>query len=349
MLCTACTTEVPDDDLFCENCGTDLRAARTATPGACTCGAGDGEVDEEGFCERCGRRVRRPPSDHIEEALSPACAAVSDRGIRHDRNEDRFGIFASDGAHALVVCDGVSATPNAEVASGEVTAAVLASLSEAIRQGAFHTPETATRNASETAMRAAVAAGLASLTSLTAWGDDENMPSTTAVAALVVEGVATIGWVGDSRAYWIRASGAAALTTDHSWRNDVVATGQMTEAEADAAPQAHAITRWIGADSGEAAEPDIVQHQLTPGGTLLLCTDGLWNYAATPQAMAETLRAAESAGEEALGTARRLIQFALDCGGKDNITVALLRVAGEPQPLVELRAEVRAEVKAELN
>ena len=172
---------------------------------------------------------------------------------------------------------------------------------------------------------------MASLASLTAWSGDDNLPSTTAVAALVIDGVATIGWVGDSRAYWIDADGAAPLTADHSWRNDILATGQMTEAEADAAPQAHAITRWIGADAGEAAEPDIMQRQLTPRGTLLLCTDGLWNYAATPGQMVDAMHAAESTGEEALEVARRLIQFALDRGVKDNITVALLSVNGDPQ------------------
>ena len=324
MLCTACGTEVPDDDRFCENCGADLSQERPATSGTgtCLCGAGEDEIDEEGFCERCGRRVRRPPSDHIEEVLSPACATVSDRGTRHERNEDRSGIFATEDAtgarYALVVCDGVSATSNAEVASGEVVTAVLTSLAEALRGGAVED--------AETSMRSAIADGLKSLTSLTTWAED-NVPSTTVVAALVTEGVATIGWVGDSRAYWIDDAGARALTVDHSWRNDVVAAGRMTEAEADAAPQAHAITRWIGADAGESAEPDTMQYALTGEGTLLLCTDGLWNYAATNPEMADVLRVAGSTGGEALDVARRLIGFALDRGGKDNITVALLRVA----------------------
>jgi serine/threonine protein phosphatase PrpC len=159
----------------------------------------------------------------------------------------------------------------------------------------------------------------------------DNPPSTTVVAALVAEGVATIGWAGDSRAYWINESGARPLTEDHSWQNAVVATGEITPEQAGAAPQAHAITRWIGADAGESATPGVVQHPVAAKGMLLLCTDGLWNYAPTPEAIAHLVESGSrpaidpnTPGEDALALARRLIEFANSLGGHDNITVALL-------------------------
>src|ERR1035438_1177616 len=107
MHCPACSTEVPDNR-FCEECGAAL-AMPTAAAVGCVCGASPGDRDEDGFCLRCGRRLRLPQAaDHVEEVLSPDFAAVSDRGLVHERNEDRFGMMAGAGGFALVVCDGVS-------------------------------------------------------------------------------------------------------------------------------------------------------------------------------------------------------------------------------------------------
>ena len=307
MQCSACAAAVPEDDLFCENCGVALHAA-AAEATACVCD----EVDEDGFCLRCGRRVRRPASDHVEEALSPEFAGVSDRGQRHDRNEDRFGVCAGEGGYGLVVCDGVSTSQSSETASAAVAEGVVAVLAEGLLGDA------------ETTLRRALAAGEASLVARTARMRGGNPPSTTVVAALVRDGQATVGWVGDSRAYWVDASGARALTRDHSWMNEVVASGQVTVEQARQSPQAHAITRWVGADAGEASAPEVVRFALPGPGTLMLCSDGLWNYAATDEAMGDLLR--EVGEGEALAVANGLVRFANERGGQDNITVIVLRL-----------------------
>ena len=134
----------------------------------------------------------------MEQALSPVFAAVSDRGVKHDRNEDRCGIAAANGGYAMVVCDGVSATRKSEVASEAVVAGTLQFLMEALQRGTISDPQTVV-------MRQAIAAGEANLKANSLRDGGENPPSTTLVAALVVEGHATLGWVGDSRAYWIDA------------------------------------------------------------------------------------------------------------------------------------------------
>jgi serine/threonine protein phosphatase PrpC len=335
MHCPDCATEIPDEDIFCENCGRRLGEAVAASAAAtladgqsCGCGAGLDEVDEDGFCMRCGRRVRRPPTDHVEQALSPVFAAVSDRGVKHDRNEDRCGIVAAGGGYVMVVCDGVSATRKSETASEAVVAGTLKFLEAALQHGAIADPQTA--------MREAIAAGEAHLKASSVRDGGENPPSTTVVAALVAEGHATLGWVGDSRAYWIDASGAHPLTQDHSWLNFVMtsatgAPGEITLEQAEKAPQAHAITRWIGADAGEFSTPDVVHHSIDGPGMLLLCTDGLWNYAPTLEEMAETVEAAKAGTTDTLGIMRRLVEFAIGCGGHDNITVAAL-VYGNVEP-----------------
>ena len=315
MQCSACAAAVPEDDLFCENCGVALHAA-AVEGAACVCG----EVDEDGFCLRCGRRVRRPASDHVEEALSAEFAGVSDRGQRHDRNEDRFGVCAGEGGYGLVVCDGVSTSQSSETASAAVVEGLVAVLAEALQAGSIAEPETV--------LRRAIAAGEANLVARTARVGGGNPPSTTVVAALVQDGQATVGWVGDSRAYWVDASGAEAgaraLTRDHSWMNEVVASGQVTVEQARRSPQAHAITRWVGADAGEASTPEVVQVAVVGPGTLLLCSDGLWNYAPTDETMGELLR--EVGEGEALAVANGLVRFANERGGQDNITVIVLRL-----------------------
>ena len=320
MHCPACAAEVPEEDAFCENCGAKLGAAAAA--GACTCGAGPEEVDADGFCLRCGRRVRRPASDHIEQVISADFAAVSDRGLKHDRNEDRFAIVQAGAGFALVVCDGVSATNKSERASAAVSAAVLQALSAYLARPAGEP---------EAAVRAALVAGAATLSN--PYNAEPDPPSTTLVLALVQDAVATIAWAGDSRAYWLDAAGCKQLTQDHSWMNDVVSSGAMTAEEAEHDPRAHAITRWFGADwprtDGVDALPADVLRFAVPGpGTLLLCTDGLWNYAPTVEDVRREVEEAKAA--DAISLVNHLVKFANDAGGRDNVTVAVLKLRGAP-------------------
>ncbi len=324
MVCSACSTEVPEEDLFCENCGFRLPQAEGAVE-ACVCGAPVSEADEEGFCQQCGRRVRRPATDHLEQVIADGFAAVSDRGLRHEKNEDRFAILTGGGVCALVVCDGVSATEHPEVASEAVTAVVAGELEASLREG---------KAVDEAALlTGAFAKAAAELSGEGRTG--ENAPSTTAVSALVKGQEITVAWVGDSRAYWIGVEGAQLLTRDHSWMNMALDAGEMTREEIEAAPQAHAITRWIGSDAGELAVPEVVRHTVVGEGTLLLCTDGLWNYVPETKQLAALMREKSGDGADALGVARAMVAFANEQGGRDNVTVALLRVTGGAEVAAE--------------
>lgn len=320
MQCPACTAELPEDDVFCEACGARLSASppvrSPANEGGCSCGAPAGETDEDNFCLRCGLHLRPALEwDHVEQPLSPDFAAVCDRGLRHDRNEDRCAIAHTGDMFAMVVCDGVSSSHQSEVASAAVVQGALEALMRA----------PASVSDPEAAMRAAIVAGAAALTAQSQRGPDDNPPSTTVVAALVLGGEAVIGWMGDSRAYWIDASGARPLTRDHSWMNDVAAAAGLTPEQAAGSPNAHAITRWIGVDSTGVPDPSIVRHPVTAPGMLLLCTDGLWNYAETNDVMTKVVQDASSTGQTALEIARNLVRYANEQGGRDNITAALLR------------------------
>ena len=128
--------------------------------------------------------------------------------------------------------------------------------------------------------------------------------------------------VGDSRAYLLTARGALRLSHDHSLVQGLVDSGAITEAEAFAHPQKNVITRCLGGSSSAGSEPDVLEMRAGPGDCILLCSDGLSDMlddAAISAAVSET-------GLDNLNAlAAELIRRANAAGGKDNITVVLLR------------------------
>ena len=308
MTCPNCSAILPESDRFCEECGAPLPDGSPAAEGnLCRCGAA-GETDDDGYCTVCGVRREPPARDHFELEVSPRFAGVSDRGIRHYRNEDYFGI-RQEAPHSflMVVCDGVSSTEDPDRASELACDAALTTLAE----GSGLSPERRLLSAMTAAQNAVKKLGSAST----------NAPATTIVAAIGTPDRITLSWLGDSRAYWIAETRAVQLTKDHSWMNEVVAAGEFTEEAAARNGNAHAITRWLGADAPEDAKPPVVEFDITEPGRLLICTDGLWNYAPELQVLADLVR---SSGDDALSTATNLVRFANAQGGHDNITAALL-------------------------
>ena len=290
----------------------------------CACGAGPGQIDEEGFCESCGKRLRRPSTDHLEEALGPRLSAVSDRGLRHRKNEDRFALVARQGYALLVVCDGVSSTFQAERASEAVAVSVAEFVSRVAPATAFDERSLLSEAIVDAARQLRPASGDVQDVSMRV-----HDASTTVVAALVKGRTLAVAWMGDSRAYWQDDAGVRQLTVDDSyasWMEAALAVGETTREEAQESPKAHAITRWLGSDADPDWTPSWIEEELPGPGWLLLCTDGFWNYAEDPDRLHELLRDACGPEADALDGARRLVWFAKEKGGHDNITVALLRV-----------------------
>ena len=312
--CPSCGSDTIPGANFCGRCGVKLQLAAVA---ACRCGAGPESIDAAGFCVECGvRQVEAAPGDHEEFELDENFAGVTDKGRRHNVNEDAIGIAelpsASGLVRLLIVCDGVSTSSAAAQASG---AAV-----EAFRDAAFAALGQSDSLA-EAARKAAEAAQAAVMAIPYANGD--NAPAATLVAALLRGDKAAIVWAGDSRAFLL-APTPTQLTRDDSWINDIVESGALTLAQAKAHKYAHAIVRSLGAlETGEAFAPNLLEMELPAGAQLLLCSDGLWNYAEEAEALA---RAVPLQGA-ALDICRALVAFANVEGGHDNISAVLWRGA----------------------
>ncbi|MFG2605827.1 PP2C family serine/threonine-protein phosphatase [Streptomyces sp. NPDC048514] len=293
-----------------------------------------GRVDDDGYCENCGHAQPRE-RDHMEEESGPV-AAVSDRGLRHHRNEDAFTVghttLPDGGPVALaVVCDGVSSATRPDEASLAASRAAGDVLLAALPRGTH--PQQAMHEAIVAAAQAVNALAEEPATARE-HAPHQNSPACTIVGAVVTAGLLVVGWVGDSRVYWVpadRATPPARLTEDDSWAAQMVAAGLMSEAEAYADERAHAITGWLGADAYE-LEPHTASFKPDRPGVVVVCTDGLWNYAETAGEMSEVVPA--DAAVRPLHSARVLVGHALDGGGHDNVTVAVLPFPAPPQGAV---------------
>ena len=260
-------------------------------------------------------------------------AGVSDRGLRHSRNEDAMNFAVADtddGPVAVaIVSDGVSSAPRPHEASLAAVNIAITVLAEGADRG---------DDPAEISKLAVKAAGKA----LTDLAGPDGAPAATYVSAIVTPQRITVCWLGDSRAYWLAANspapagpndtiditgGSRRITRDDSLAEEIVAAGLATMDEAMASPQAHVITRWLGADL---PDPQAHVEQFSPSapGVLLVCSDGLWNY--RPEAAelaAMVMPAALTAPREA---AVSLTKFAIDSGGLDNITAVLIPFPPHP-------------------
>jgi serine/threonine protein phosphatase PrpC len=346
--CPTCGQPTAAGDAFCESCGSPLAgtptAATTADPAQRTesfpvpkttlsaapgiadvcaeCGAA---VLDDGFCSQCGKKAPSP-RDHWQENPVDWVGGVCDRGIVHARNEDAMALagLADHSLAVLVVCDGVTSAPDSDraaLAAAREACSVLVAAPRPATPGVA----AAVTHWSEAITRACADANAATVGVARSLGNPSEPPSCTFVAAVLDRDVVTLGWCGDSRAYWLPDAGEPVqLMLDHSLGTELI-RGGMSPADAERDPTFHTITRWLGADSVDAT-PELSSLQLHEPGWLLLCSDGLWNYASPPAAIAALLRDQLAAGRSTpVQIADGMVRFANDRGGHDNITAALAR------------------------
>lgn len=351
VICPACSTVNDPDAKFCEECGTQLgelvEVSADPEAGATAGGPADteatsstsaprracvycgGSIADDGYCELCGKPAQSE-RDHWQEAPAAWVGGVCDRGIRHEINEDAMSLAADPQAGqfaVLVVCDGVSSTPGSDKASlaaaKAATALLAAGRASDLADG--HADEFAQARWSGRMIEAGERASAAIYEAIGEMAARTNPPSCTFSAAVIDGPLVVVGQVGDSRVYWIADQGKSRqLSTDDSWSQEMMAHG-MSRQQAENAPQAHSITRWLGADSPDEV-PHVVPTYPTGAGWILVCSDGLWNYCSDADDLAQLVhRVVGMVGTNPVQVASSLVDWANEQGGQDNITAALAR------------------------
>jgi len=327
--CASCHHSEINPDGYCDNCGTRRPAA-----------ANHSEVD---LGRLAGVSDIGSRHHHNEDAmglavLGPVTAAVVCDGVSSSARPDTAATAAAvaaarvflgslpglvAGVEPVVTADGGRpATTVTEVRDGES--------SETEAEGTpddggplATTDDAGTREVTEGGAVAVLhdATAAAQTAAASAAGDDANPnpPSTTLVAAIVTTAAITVGWVGDSRAYWVpdagTTGGPSCLTVDDTLAGQLGAAGVAMAADA---PSAGALIRWLGADATD-TEPH-TSTLIPPGpGRVIVCSDGLYRYVPQPDQLADA-----TPTDTPINVASALVRLALQAGGQDNVTVVVL-------------------------
>jgi protein phosphatase len=238
--------------------------------------------------------------------------AATDVGLHRETNEDAYLVAPP----VFVVADGMGGHAGGDVASRIV-------VEEFDRlAGEGYDP---TRGAEVVA--AALEASQRRIAEYSAGGapDGRRTPGTTVVAALLVEDDGAPAWLlanlGDSRIYAVVGGALQQVSTDHSVVQELLDSGQITEAEAAEHPERHVITRALGGPRLEPADYFLVP--VTEAERLLLCTDGISGLVDDGQ-----IAAILADSPDPRDAADRLVAAALRAGGDDNATAVVVDVVG---------------------
>ncbi len=244
----------------------------------------------------------------------PIPAAVTDTGCERELNEDRYAVIEGTSGVTWVVCDGMGG-----VSGGELAAQIAI---EAMRRDLTLEPvgetEACLRHSISEANRIVV---------LRRQNQAFSQMGTTVVAALITGEEIVIGHVGDSRAYLVRDGAIQQLTKDHTYVQELVDRGDIKIEEALSHPQAHVLTRAIGAEASVRVDSSRFWIWPLQAGNIsdyiVLCSDGLYSL------VSEGEIASSVSTQSPQSACSQLVELAKTRGGFDNITLAVIPIGGE--------------------
>jgi serine/threonine protein phosphatase PrpC len=256
----------------------------------------------------------------IAEALE--IFSQTDPGMVRSHNEDSVACEPACGL--AVLADGMGGYNAGEVASGIAVSVVATEVSHRLLNAS---PVDITENGGEelgiSLLRDNIQKANASIFHAAQSQPQYAGMGTTIVSALFYDNRVAVGHVGDSRMYRLRGEVLETITHDHSLLQEQLDSGMISLEDARLSKNKNLVTRAVGIDAH--VDSEIHVHEVLVGDIYLLCSDGL-NDMVEDDDIQATLFALQSNLPLA---ASQLIQMANDNGGRDNISVILVKVKGK--------------------
>lgn len=255
----------------------------------------------------------------MEIMLDLESSSATDPGVPQRANQD--ALYQREPANAIeriqkgsiwVIADGVGRDDSGARASSFIVQSVV----DTYWNSAIPSPGARLRDAVDCANMLLVAENAAIQRA-------EDRPSSTVLAAAIVENRLYLAHIGRSRAYLLRDGRLQQLTEDHTWVAEQIRSGRLAPEELTHHPQRHVITRALGIQPG--VPVDSLEKVVQAGDLLLLCTDGLYRSLPDEQITKLLQRHGAAAAEPLIAEAKRR-------DGSDNITAITLSARALPDP-----------------
>lgn len=257
---------------------------------------------------------------NIQDALE--IASKSDPGMVRSHNEDSVAFDAAAGL--VVLADGMGGYNAGEVASGIAVSVLSTEIKHLLQTTQPEEPDPFSgEDTGVVLLRDNVQKANSSIFYAAESQPQYSGMGTTIVAGLFYDDRVAVAHVGDSRMYRLRGEAFETITKDHSLLQEQIDSGMISKEDARTSKNKNLVTRAVGIDAE--VEPEVHVHEVRVGDIYLFCSDGL-NDMVEDEEIGATLQMLKANLPLA---ANQLVQLANDNGGRDNVSVILVKINGK--------------------
>jgi protein phosphatase len=249
-------------------------------------------------------------------------ASHTDPGMVRSHNEDSIASVADKGL--VVLADGMGGYNAGEVASGMATTVLTTELRQLLEDHAPHEVDPKSgQKAALKMLQQQIAKANSSIYQASQSQPQYAGMGTTLVVALFYDDKVMVAHIGDSRLYRMRGDEFTQMSKDHSLLQEQIDAGMLTKQQAKHSSNKNLVTRALGIDP--AVEPEIHEYDTRVGDIYLLCSDGLSDMVSDE----DIGMALQALGANLNLAVQQLVQMANDNGGRDNVSVILIKILRE--------------------